>query len=394
MKRFTRCIYHLFHALFGVFRQEKETGKVPQKPEEVRRREIPSSYLADYSEQFVSSIQALEEQWRAGAEELEEALHEPGYRDIVGEEILEVYKRLITSHHHSHEKFRSQLIEHFLAYPQSLFSDEKQYYPLTPKTRIRQEELRINGGYVSLDGQDVFLHNRQMIKAFTWKIGFIVQKPEIAELFRAELIRHARKYMASSLRGLQNLEAELRPEYLEKDYNFDTAGMHFEQLMVDVLNEKHYTTRKAPLHEDFLEKTDLRFKVPTLRRRKGARIQVTHTIHPDYHLDKVSHIRHANEFVILSPLSLAKGIIEKGEDLLEYIDYEEFWGCVGRVATVEELAARIRGLCFTAIEQMNHDPRGPAVLVPLPIRRLIQKYVEIEAHRATRELRQREGRRH
>ncbi len=393
MKRIKLFIYKLLHTCFPFLHKRKEKLEVFQREQEKRACDVPSAALEEYCQQFVASIEHLEQQWKAGSYDLQNALNAQDIDivGIVGEEIVEGYQKLLFFQHQSHEKFRAQFIQHFLDYPKNIFSHEKQYYQIIPKKRRIQGELQIHGGYFRVDGEELYLNKRQIVKAAFWKIGFSFQEQAFAEMLRQDLIVHMKKYFASCLRGLQKLEKEMRPEYLGKEYNFDKAGVYFEQLMIDVLNEKRYTTCKAPLSEDFLEKTDLRFKIPQLKRRKGARIQVTHTIHPEYHMDKVSHIRHSNEFVILSPLSLAQGIIEKGENLLEYIDYESFWKTVGRVPTVEELATKIRDICFAAIDRMNHDPRGPAVFVPIPIRRLIQKYVEIEACRATRELRMREA---
>ena len=70
-------------------------------------------------------------------------------------------------------------------------------------------------------------------------------------------------------------------------------------------NEHEHHARIAPLHEDFLEKTDIRVRYPGLKRRRGARIQVTQIADYELHDEKVSRIRASNEFVILSPRTLA-----------------------------------------------------------------------------------------
>jgi hypothetical protein len=77
-------------------------------------------------------------------------------------------------------------------------------------------------------------------------------------------------------------------------------------LILDILNEDDRRARMAPLVEDFLEKTDFRVKYPEVKRRRGARVQVTSIIALELHETKLQAINLAEELVFLSPLSLAK----------------------------------------------------------------------------------------
>ena len=87
---------------------------------------------------------------------------------------------------------------------------------------------------------------------------------------------------------------------------FLTPERRFEHLILDILNEDDRHAKVAPLVEDFLEKTDLRVKYPGLRRKRGGRVQVTSIVAPELHETKLEAIKLAEEFVFLSPLSLAE----------------------------------------------------------------------------------------
>jgi hypothetical protein len=202
------------------------------------------------------------------------------------------------------------------------------------------------------------------------------------------------------LRGLEDIERWLarRPaaEDASDDIHIvpDILGRRFEQLMLDILNEHEPMARRAPLVEDFIEKTDLRIQVPDLNRRRGARIQVTQTTYPERLEQKLARIRNLKEFIILSPRSLADALDhEEGMELLSPADLSHFWSSFSRPPmTVDEMAAGIKRIFRKAMDRCDEDPRGPIAFVPEPLRRLVVAYVTAEAYRSTSELRERESR--
>jgi len=167
-------------------------------------------------------------------------------------------------------------------------------------------------------------------------------------------------------------------------------GRGFEQLMIDVLNEHYPCARHAPLYEDFFEKTDLRLHVRGLRRRRGARAQVTRTVDPEQHAAKLGQIHNVDEFVILSPLALARAFQAPDASGLEPEDRALFWQCFPEQPTTEiELAAALRDVLVAAMAKPASGPRGPMAAVPEPIRLLIQAHAQSDAFAATKRLRKR-----
>jgi hypothetical protein len=169
--------------------------------------------------------------------------------------------------------------------------------------------------------------------------------------------------------------------------------------MLDILNEEDHHARRARLFEDFLEKTDLRVSYPELVRKHGARVQVTSIIEPEQHKTKRQAIKLAEEFVFLSPLSLAEFVnslrghtpVAWTSDTLPFA-LTTLWGCLGvKPLDVPQLACELKRIMFGAMTGMPNSPLGPMVRVPLPIRQLIRLFVETHAMACTSRLRKREG---
>ena len=154
----------------------------------------------------------------------------------------------------------------------------------------------------------------------------------------------------------------------------------------------------APLIEDFLEKTDLRVKYPGLKRRHGARVQVTSIIAPEHHETKLQAIKLAEELVFLSPLSLAEFV----DSLRDHTPVSAkpgtspfalapLWDCLEvKPANVPQLASELKRMLFRALTGTPNSPLGPMVRVPVPIRQLIRLFVETHAIASTSMLRKRE----
>ncbi len=247
---------------------------------------------------------------------------------------------------------------------------------------------------------EVTLRIDQTIAVRAWGIGFDFDDPPAADAVATMLARLAIHRVAMDLHGLEDIERWLKrhPEAEAASEAIhivpDILGRRFEQLMLDILNEHQPIARRAPLVEDFIEKTDLRVQVPDLNRRRGARIQVTQTTFPERLEQKLSRIRNVKEFIILSPRSLADALDhEEGMELLSPSALDHFWSCFSRPPmTVEELAGGIKRIFRKAMDRADEDPRGPLAFVPESLRQLVVAYVTAEAYRSTTELREREQR--
>lgn len=247
---------------------------------------------------------------------------------------------------------------------------------------------------------EVMLRIDQAIAVRAWGIGLEIDDQPTADAVATMLLRLAIHRVAMDLRGLEDIERWLarRPAAgaASDDIHIvpDILGRRFEQLMLDILNEHEPMARRAPLVEDFIEKTDLRIQVPDLNRRRGARIQVTQTTFQERLEQKLARIRNLKEFIILSPRTLADALDhEEGMELLSPADLDHFWSSFSRPPmTVDEMAAGIKRIFSKAMDRGDEDPRGPIAFVPEPLRRLVVAYVTAEAYRSTSELRDRESR--
>ena len=247
----------------------------------------------------------------------------------------------------------------------------------------------------------------QVAAVRAWGIGFEFDDPEVANAAAQTLVDLTLHRVAVDLRDLVDIERWLRRRtragatasdattaQSEELVHIvpDAGGRLFEQLILDLLNEEQLVARRAPLREDFIEKTDLRVHVPRLNRRRGARVQVTQTIFQNRLEQKLARIPRVNEFVILPPRSLAEALDhEAGTELLSPADLNVFWAMFPRPPIdIEEMARGLKQILAAAMAQPITDPRGPLALVPEPLRRLVRSFVATEAYRTTSELRERE----
>jgi hypothetical protein len=222
----------------------------------------------------------------------------------------------------------------------------------------------------------------------------------LCDAFARLLVRSATRRLASDLLGLQRILARFSPKALQRELRIvpHPVEKRFEHLILDILNEDDRHAYLASLVEDFLEKTDLRVKYAGLERRRGGRLQVTSIVAPELHKSKLDAIKLAEEFVFLSPLSLAEFVGSlKGHSLAVSISgtpsftLTPLWNCIeAKPADVPQLASELKRIMFCALTEKPDSPLGPMVRVPLPIRQLIRFFVETRAIASTRKLRERE----
>lgn len=240
----------------------------------------------------------------------------------------------------------------------------------------------------------------QMLDARFWGIGFTFEALDLNDAFAQEVVRNATQRLASELNGLQLILERFTPKPLSRELRIvpDSQNRRFEHLMLDILNEDDRHANMAPIVEDFLEKTDLRVKYPGLKRRRGARVQVTSIVAPDLHKTKLGAIKSAEEFVFLSPLSLAEFVdsLQKHTPSSSKPGTTPFalsslWNCLEtKPINIPQLASALKQTMFCALAGTPTSPLGPLVNVPLPIRQLIRLFVETRAIASTSRLRDRE----
>jgi len=239
---------------------------------------------------------------------------------------------------------------------------------------------------------EVLLRMDQVISVRFWGIAFVFDDPEVSDRVTTAVAHETVNQLAYGLVGLEKVQTRLHGRVLEGELQVipPPEGQSFEQLLLDVLNEHYPCARRAPLYEDFFEKTDLRLHVRGLRRRRGARAQITRITDPEQHAAKLDQIHNLDEFVILSPPSLAQALTHPDENGIDRDDLAQLWQLFPtQPATENELARALRDLLVGALEQPTSGPRGPLAAVPEQVRRAIQAYAAAEAFRATRRLRTR-----
>lgn len=262
---------------------------------------------------------------------------------------------------------------------------------LEPGARALQRSLP--GLAVRSHRGEVYLRLDQVLAVRRWGIGFLIEDAGVSDALTSAVAHHAADQLAYALCGIEKVQVRLSARGLGPGIELvpPRDGRGFEQLLCDILNEHYPCARQAPLYEDFFEKTDLRLHVRGLSRRRGARAQVTRTTDPAAHAHKLAQIHNLDEFVILSPLALARAFCREQSELgLSNAEVRQFWHCLPDLpSTEEDLAFLLRAILLRALDQPFSGPRGPLAAVPEPVRLLLQTYAAVGSRRTTEKLRQR-----
>ena len=249
--------------------------------------------------------------------------------------------------------------------------------------------------------QAITLRLDQIIAGRSWGIGFVFNDQSVTDKIVALMTANALRRFS---RDLQDL-ATVLPRVLRGDPDRfpqlvpPRSGRAFEQLITDIVNEDDRHAQLSGLCEDYLQKTDIRVNYPDLDRKRGARVQVTIASSGEHHRKKVEGIRHPEEFVILSPWSLASAVPQigaSGQDGAKPLFSTEligrFWKCFPNPPSdIDDLSRQLKKMLCRPLNSPIRDPRGPLSEVPEPIREFIRIWVHDEALRSTRALRQREA---
>jgi hypothetical protein len=371
---------------------------------------VGQSAVADVCREICESIIDLERAFEAG--ELSSRLTSGCFEQVLGPMLYETYGKLADNapgplHHLRVDAVRALLaqLQNDLV-PTHVAHAEVRMPPVGDSWAAELEtdsppRLHFKLADASFDGaSSTTLRFDQMLDARFWRIGFTFETRDLCDAFAQEVVRSATSRLASGLLGLQRILERFSPKILKQELRIVPypRERRFEHLILDILNEEDRHARVAPLVEDFLEKTDLRVKYPGLERRNGARVQVTSMIAPDLHKTKLQAIKLAEEFVFLSPLSLAEFVDSlRGHTPTSSISgkpsfaLSSLWDCLEvKPIDVPELASELKRIMLDALTGTPDSPLGPVVRVPLPIRQLIRLFVETRAIESTSRLRKRE----
>jgi len=371
---------------------------------------MAQSDVPDVCRQICESVIGLERAFEVG--ELSSRLTSDRFEQVLGPQLYETYGKLVDSapgplHHLRVDavhallaQLQNDLLPTQVARAEVRMPPEGDSWAVEPETDS-SPRLRLKLGDASFEGaSSATLRFDQMLDARFWRIGFTFETRDLCDAFAQEVVRSAAGRLASELLGLQRILERFSQKKLKQELRIVPypRERRFEHLILDILNEEDHHARVAPLVEDFLEKTDLRVKYPGLQRRRGARVQVTSIVAPDLHKTKLQGIKLAEEFVFLSPLSLAEFVDSlrgytpgSPKSNMHSFALSSLWDCLEvKPIDVPELASELKRIMLDALTGTPDSPLGPMVRVPLPIRQLIRLFVETRAIAATSTLRKRE----
>ncbi|MEO0652446.1 MAG: hypothetical protein AAFZ65_17360 [Planctomycetota bacterium] len=366
------------------------------------QRPVGTWELDDFYRSLRDCVLTLERAWERG--ELARVLEREAERPDWHPPVVASYRRMLRRSELQPVPYRESAIRTLLEQARrELFETpclfEAQVANFDRSTRGQQPgvlEQRAHGRIDAIAARsprgEVLLRMDQVIAVRFWGIGFTLEDPTVSDTLTTAVAHEVVNQLAYALLGIEKIQRRLLGRELSDDLQVipPAEGHRFEQLILDVLNEHYACGRHAPLYEDFFEKTDLRLHVRGLVRRRGARAQITRIVDAAQHAAKLEQIHNLDEFVILSPRSLAIAVQNPDEIGLSREDVALFWQLFPTQPTDDdELAAAIRNLLLAAIERPTAGPRGPMTAVPEPLRLLIQAFARADAQRATRRMRQR-----
>ncbi|MHB8416527.1 MAG: hypothetical protein ACYDCL_00520 [Myxococcales bacterium] len=235
---------------------------------------------------------------------------------------------------------------------------------------------RLTGATVEVDGENpLTLRRGQLCSTRSWSIGLRFSDPMATRLYATALLRAAIHELTDALRSLSAIDREVRPTFGGR--LAPAVGRHFEQLVLDLLNWERSRAVRADLADDLLDKTDLWFE---LSPGHQARVQVSLLADPALHDRKLRRIPWREELVIVTPRTLAAALLGPGgNSLLGDGDRAALLQAGGESPNLEGLAFWLHDCFKQAIARRCEHPLGPAALVPLPVARLIGRFVEREA---------------
>ncbi len=243
----------------------------------------------------------------------------------------------------------------------------------------------------------VLLRLDQIVEARKWGIGLVLNDESETDRLVQINVAHSLHSLSQDLSDLSRiLTRVLRAETGRfPRIVAPHSGRVLEQLVVDILNEDSKIAHLASLCEDYSQKTDVRVWYPELRRKRGARLQVTWSASSSGHQWKVDSIERADHYAIFSPWALANSVPQLGncqrEEKASFDSdlISRLWSCLDRQPSdTAMLAGEFRSILDNAVKSTVCDPRGPMALVPTPLREYIREWVHFEAVRSTNALRQ------
>ena len=241
------------------------------------------------------------------------------------------------------------------------------------------------------EGQSIEMRLDQAAHVRRWGIEIRPQDQLQADKVHFYLTQGAIRRLESNLHQINKLCLTLTTGNLSHPeailWKCSGLGYLMEELILDILNEHSECARRANLHEDLFEWTDLRVKYPDLKRKNGARVQVRLS---NLASKQASPRHEARAYVVLSPLKIAEYLGRFADGTKEGSISKEFWNAFETPPIDERELGLALGTIFRfALEKRSIGPLGPITKVPRPIREVIQAYVHgesLDSYERTQEL--------
>lgn len=385
----------------------------PSSSEPIINPRIRVAELDEFFRQVRQVVLALEDAYRSG--DLRQVIQNVDLERRFGTALFRVYQTLIgrTSGPDPHGRRLESVYALLDQVRDEVFKIDTWFYleMVEPATNATEDEPSESAGepaprhsrrnrYRVAPGSEppIDLRLDQVIAARSWGIGFLFDDQRLTDQLTEMMAGRTVRQFARDLADL----GKVLPRVLQAEPGrfpplvAPRSGLAFEQLIVDILNEPSEHASLATLSEDYSQKTDLRVRYNDLERKRGARVQVTLAATQESYQKKVADIRRADQFVILSPWSLACSVpqLMSGQAGCQPVPFapeliQRFWSCIqGQPADAESLARALQQILRQAIETPIRDPRGPLACVPEPLREFIRTWVREEAIRSTLALRE------
>jgi hypothetical protein len=243
------------------------------------------------------------------------------------------------------------------------------------------------------DSPEESLRFDQILAARFWGIDFDFENIEVSNEVAHQVAHDTTRRLAEGLRRLHYVLGHFKPKGGRPPHIVPhPRERRFDHLMLDVLNELDRCARLARLDDDFLAKTDLRVNYPDLNRQKGVRVQVTQIYDEAMHAEKIGRIVARDEFVVLSPRTIAEFMAGGRAEARTEAEWSDFWRHIPDLdAPITAIARTLARMFSQAIDDPQLRPRGPMSIVPVTLRELIRAFVREDAFRATRAKHARHG---
>ena len=351
----------------------------------------PANPTADYpalvAEWMAETIPLLEAGIHNGT--LAELIERPDVQEVVGPEVVERYRVIAVEKLKHDPVFRHKWTTTFIEVFQQTIQPPRKLFPAkaaSPKWSV--EDAAMPSITATYQGE-LTLRPDQVLSARRWGIWFHFDDELLERLCLTFLVNKSRQRLASNIKNLWNIEATYLSQQsnlsANPEWHSEKRGGRFEHLMMDVLNEFAQAAKPSPLAEDILERTDLRVTYPKIKRKNGSRVQVSLASDPQQHDRKVHAMYHPEEFILLTPLELARCAIHPPtSQQFDKFEWARFWASLGGPwRDVHALAQELHELFVETLASPTRHPLGPMCNLSPSIREFIRTYTIHQAAKST-----------